>query len=74
MEWMATITGDRVGYPGFWDFRDFSPRRKILGSKNLRIFRRQIFAVELANVFCFKKEMFGTNQLPAFAARWQHKF
>jgi hypothetical protein len=20
MEWMATITGDSVGYPGFWDF------------------------------------------------------
>jgi len=59
MEWMATITGDRVGFPGFWDFRDFSPRRKILGSKKLRIFRRQIFAVELANVFCFKKKCLG---------------
>jgi hypothetical protein len=20
MEWMATIPGDRVGYPGFWGF------------------------------------------------------
>jgi hypothetical protein len=33
MEWMATITGGHVGYPGFWDLGDFSPRRKILGSK-----------------------------------------
>ncbi len=46
MEWMATITGDHVGYPGFWDLGDFSPRRKNLGSKNLRIFQRQIFTVE----------------------------
>jgi hypothetical protein len=23
MEWMATITGDHVGYPGFWDLGDF---------------------------------------------------
>jgi hypothetical protein len=30
---MATITGDRVGYPRFWDLGDFSARRKILGAK-----------------------------------------
>ncbi len=28
MEWMATIIGDHVGYPGFQDLGDFSPRRK----------------------------------------------
>jgi hypothetical protein len=28
MEWMATITGDHVGYPGFQDLGNFSPRRK----------------------------------------------
>jgi hypothetical protein len=33
MEWMATITGDHVGYPGLWDLGDFSPRRKIWGAK-----------------------------------------
>ncbi len=46
MEWMATITGDHVGYPGFWDLGDFSPRRKILGSKKSHVFQCQIFAVE----------------------------
>jgi hypothetical protein len=43
---MATITGDYVGYPGFQDLGDFSPRRKIFGSKNLHVFRCQIFTVE----------------------------
>jgi hypothetical protein len=34
MEWMATITGDHVGYPRFQDLGNFSPRRKkILGAK-----------------------------------------
>ncbi len=46
MEWMATITGDHVGYPGFQDLGDFSPGRKILGSKNSHVFRRRIFMVE----------------------------
>ena len=46
MEWMVTITGDHVGYPGFGDLGDFSPRRKILGSKNSHVFWRQIFVVE----------------------------
>ncbi len=27
MEWMATITGDHVGYPRFWDLGDFSPKK-----------------------------------------------
>jgi hypothetical protein len=27
MEWMATMTGDHVGYPGFQDLGNFSPRR-----------------------------------------------
>jgi len=43
---MATIPGDHVGNPGFRDLGDYSQRRKILGSKDLHIFRRQIFAVE----------------------------
>ncbi len=42
MEWMATITGDHVGYPGFQDLG----RRKILGSKNSHVFWHQIFTVE----------------------------
>ncbi len=33
MEWMATITGDPVGYPGFRDFGDFSPKEKNLGEQ-----------------------------------------
>jgi hypothetical protein len=45
MEWVATITGDHVGYPGFRDLGDFSPRRKILGCKNSHVFRHRIFAV-----------------------------
>ncbi len=43
MECMATITGEHVGNPGFRDLGDFSQRRKILGSKNLHVFWRQIF-------------------------------
>jgi hypothetical protein len=27
MEWMATITGDHVGYPRFQDLGDFSPKK-----------------------------------------------
>jgi len=40
----------------FWDLGDFSPkkRRKILGSKNLHIFWRQIFAVESNGFSCQK--------------------
>jgi hypothetical protein len=34
MEWMATITGDHVGYPGFQDLGDFSPKKdKNLGEQ-----------------------------------------
>jgi hypothetical protein len=33
MEWMATITGDHVGYSGFWDLGDFSQGEKFLGAK-----------------------------------------
>jgi hypothetical protein len=48
MEWVATITGDHVGYPGFWDLGDFSQkRRKILGSKNLHLFLGRIIAEKL---------------------------
>jgi hypothetical protein len=42
---MATINGDHVGYLGFQDLGDFSPRRKKFGSKNLHVFWRRIFAV-----------------------------
>ncbi len=28
MEWMATITGDHVGYPRFQDLGDFSPKKE----------------------------------------------
>jgi hypothetical protein len=54
MEWMTTNTGDCVGYPGFQDLGDFSPRRKIFGSKNLHVFRRQIFAVGINFGCCVK--------------------
>jgi len=37
MEWMATITGDHVGYPGFQELGDFSPRKKILEQKFARL-------------------------------------
>jgi hypothetical protein len=59
MEWMATITGDHVGYPGFSDLGDFSPRRKILGSKNSHVFWCRIFTVP---ILCF------VNVLAYFAA------
>jgi hypothetical protein len=36
MEWMATITGDYVGYPGFQDLGNFSPRRKNFGGAKIR--------------------------------------
>ncbi len=36
MEWMATITGDHVGYPGFQDLGNFSPRRKNFGGAKIR--------------------------------------
>jgi hypothetical protein len=56
MECMATITGDHVSYPGFQDLGDFSP---ILGSKNLHIFRRQIFAVQsYFLVYLFSAKLF----------------
>jgi hypothetical protein len=45
MEWMATITGDHVGYPGFWDLGDFSQKKE----KNLG---EQKFAPLLASNFC----------------------
>jgi hypothetical protein len=28
LEWMATITGDHVGYPRFRDLGDFSPKKE----------------------------------------------
>ncbi len=50
MEWMATITGDHEGYPVFRDLGDFSPKRKMLGSKNSHVFWHRIFAVEFKGV------------------------
>jgi hypothetical protein len=35
MEWMAAITGDHVGYPGFQDLGNFSPRRKNFGGAKI---------------------------------------
>jgi hypothetical protein len=43
MEWMATITGDHVGYPGFRVLGDFSPKKE----KNLG---EQKFACLLVSV------------------------
>jgi hypothetical protein len=45
MEWMATITGDHVGYPRFQDLGDFSPKKE----KNLG---EQKFAPLSASNFC----------------------
>ncbi len=42
MEWMATITGDHVGYPGFQDFDKFSPRRKFFGEQKFAHLSHQI--------------------------------
>jgi hypothetical protein len=33
MEWMATITGDHVGYPGLQDLGDFFSKEKNLGEQ-----------------------------------------
>ncbi len=40
MEWMATITGDHVGYPGFSGFRGFFSEEKNFGEK----FRENCFS------------------------------
>jgi hypothetical protein len=45
MEWMATITGDHVGYPGFQDLGNFSARRKILVGAKIRT----SFGIEFCN-------------------------
>jgi hypothetical protein len=36
MECRVTITGDHVGYTGFQDSGNFSPRRKIFGGAKIR--------------------------------------
>ncbi len=56
------FTGDHVGYPRFQDLGNFSPRRKIFGSKNLHIFWRQIFAVE-SNLTVFIYIYKGVRQI-----------
>jgi hypothetical protein len=45
MEWMATITGDHVGYPRFQDFGNFSKRRKIFWEAKIHT----SFGVEFRN-------------------------
>jgi hypothetical protein len=45
MEWMATITGDHVGYPGFQGLGNFSPKKE----KNLG---EQKFARLSVSNFC----------------------
>jgi hypothetical protein len=55
MEWMATITGDHVGYPGLQDLGDFSPKRKILESNNSHVFPHRIFTVESISVCCIQQ-------------------
>jgi hypothetical protein len=47
MEWMATITGDHVGYPRFQDLGNFSPRRKILGGAKIRT----SYGIEFSSIF-----------------------
>jgi hypothetical protein len=49
MEWMATITGDHVGYPGFWDLGDISPRRKNFGEQKFA----RLLALNLRSSFSF---------------------
>jgi hypothetical protein len=43
MEWMATITGDHVGYLGFWDLGG-GGREKNLGEQKLA----HLFCVEFS--------------------------
>jgi hypothetical protein len=45
MEWMATIAGDHVGYPGFRDLGDFSPKK---GEKSWGAKIRTSFGVEFS--------------------------
>jgi hypothetical protein len=48
MEWMATLTGEHVDYPGFQDLGNFSPRRKkFLGERKFAHLSASNFAVEL---------------------------
>jgi len=47
MEWMATITGDHVGYPGGFGYF-FSKEKKNLGSKNSHV---STFSVVQLRVF-----------------------
>jgi hypothetical protein len=52
MEWMATITGDHVGYPGFQDLGNFSPRRKIFWGAKFARLSASNFAHQ-NNILCF---------------------
>jgi hypothetical protein len=51
---MATITGDHVGYPGFQDLGNFSPRRKILGGAKIRTSFGVEFLQSQNNLFFFQ--------------------
>jgi len=52
MEWMVTISGEHVGYPGGLG-KFFSKEKNFGGSKNSHAFWRQILVVELARLFLF---------------------
>jgi hypothetical protein len=54
MEWMATITGDHAGYPGFGDLGDLGDFLQKMG-KNLG---EQKFAHLSASNFCSRIETF----------------
>ncbi len=52
MEWMATITGDHLGYPGFQDLGNFSPRRKNFWEQKSACLLASNFAVESQLIYC----------------------
>ena len=50
MEWMATITGDHVGYPRFWGFWGFFSEEKIFGEPSSPWRKRKLSSMNIFDV------------------------
>ncbi len=64
MEWMVTITGDRVGYPGFLGFREFFSEEKNLGGPSSAWRKQKLLHISLCNIHFNKTRaiIVGTKQ------------
>ncbi len=50
MEWMATITGDHVCYPGFWGFGGFFSEEKKFGEPSSPWRKRKLSSMNIFDV------------------------